>query len=220
MTLHFLEFEQLKAEKGIKAGVAYRQPPQEMESIWEAFCPEAKGAHVRQVHGDRVVVAQADEAPEADGLMTNEPQLCLTIKHADCQPAIFYDPTLKVLASVHSGWRGSVQNIYHKTVEQMKQTYGVKPENLLVSIGPSLGPEKAEFIHYKTELPESFWKHQTALNHFDFWAISREQLTQAGVLDHHIEILGLCTYSDKENFYSYRRDKTRLRHYTLAALLP
>lgn len=154
-----------------------------------------------------------------DALISQTRGLGLMIFHADCQAALFYDPILHVLALAHSGWRGSVGNIYHETVEAMRSRYGSRPENLLVGISPSLGPLAAEFQNYRTELPEAFWLYQVKPAYFDFWEISRQQLIASGILAHHIEIAGLCTWSNPEDFFSYRRAKTSGRHATIAALL-
>lgn len=183
---------------------------------------EALGLHsfsqLLQVHGKKVVTAQESQLLEGDGLITDQRGLGLMILHADCQAAIFYDPIHHALANVHAGWRGSVQNIYAETVVAMKERFGSSPQNLLVGISPSLGPNVAEFINYKTELPQAFWPFQIKPTYFDFWQISRWQLEGCGVLPHHIEIAELCTYSQTDDFFSYRRVKASGRHATLASL--
>ncbi|MCC5832228.1 MAG: peptidoglycan editing factor PgeF [Chlamydiales bacterium] len=171
-----------------------------------------------QKHSDQVIEAEPQLKSEGDSLITDRPDLGLLILHADCQAAIFYDPVRHALANVHAGWRGSVANIYRKTIERMKARYGTKPEDLLVGISPSLGPNGAEFLNYRRELPESFWPFQMKPFYFDFWEISRAQLIEAGVLAHHIEIARLCTYTDADDFFSYRRVKVSGRHGTIAAL--
>lgn len=175
-------------------------------------------AYLYQTHSDKIIEANPDRKENGDSLVTNQPEFGLLILHADCQAAIFYDPIHHALANVHAGWRGSVANIYGKTVEKMKQRYGTRPENLLVGISPSLGPEAAEFRHYRRELPEAFWPYQVKPTYFDFWEISCQQLIYAGVLPHHIEVSALCTYSNPQDFFSYRRVKESGRHGTLAAL--
>lgn len=174
-------------------------------------------------HGDAVVVAE--EAPsdpefQFDGLATKKEDLGLVITHADCQAAIFYDPVTSLVANIHSGWRGSVQNIYGKAIEFMRERFGVRPENLFVGISPSLGPQDAEFIHYKKELPSPFWSFQPQENYFDFWEISRHQLQEAGVPGSQIQIAGISTVREPEDFFSYRRDKGSGRNATIAALSP
>jgi YfiH family protein len=159
------------------------------------------------------------EVMDVDGLITVTPGISLMMKHADCQVALFYDPKHHAAANIHAGWRGSVANIYHEAVQYMHQAFGSHPADLLVCISPSLGPDEAEFIHYRSELPEEFWPFQVRPTYFDFWSISEYQLQAAGVLPHHIEVARLSTYSNPYDFYSYRRDKITGRHATCITLL-
>lgn len=153
-----------------------------------------------------------------DALLTIHPHLPLLVTHADCQAAIFYDPIQKALANVHAGWRGNVCNIYHSTVEFMKSKYGSKPGNIHVGISPSLGPQDAEFVNYQNEWPPSFWEYQIKPYFFDLWEMSKDQLIQAGVLEHHIQIAGISTLSNPEDYFSYRREKISGRHGTFAVI--
>lgn len=178
--------------------------------------------HATQVHGTHLVeVDSADltDIPMCDGLFTSTPHIGLLIKHADCQAAIFYDPLNHAAACVHSGWKGSVQNIYSHTVAALQKRYGSRPEELLVGISPSLGPTAAGFVNYQTELPHTFWEYRVSLNHFNFWEISRQQLIEAGVLAGHIEIAEICNYTESDDYFSYRREGVTGRHGTAVALL-
>jgi len=175
----------------------------------------------KQVHKDHVeVVPTQKEKLETgcDGLITNQKNLALLIKHADCQAAIFFDPIQQVVANVHCGWRGNVSNIYEKTVQSLQKNFHCKPENLFVCISPSLGPNAAEFIHYKEELPENFFSYQVRPNYFDFWEISKMQLQKVGVLEYHVEIAKICTYAEGKDFFSYRRERKTGRNGTVVAL--
>ncbi len=170
-----------------------------------------------QVHGDTVHVV--DEAllasgsthhptllvtPPGDALVTGLTGVGLLIKIADCQSIFLVDPVRRVIANVHSGWRGSVAQIAKKTVEIMSRQFGSKPEGILAAVGPSLGPCCAEFVNHRRELPSSFLEFQVRPNHFDFWAITRMQLGKAGLNQENIEVAGRCTVCEKENFFSYR----------------
>ncbi|MCX5876228.1 MAG: peptidoglycan editing factor PgeF [Deltaproteobacteria bacterium] len=164
-----------------------------------------------QVHGDSIL--DVDWLPDADvehagydALMTNIPQVGLMIQQADCQAVMLYDPEHGAVANIHSGWRGSVQNIIAKTVAAMTAAYGTRPASLFAAISPSLGPCCGEFTQYHTELPLAFHAYQVRPNHFDFWAISRDQLCDCGVRSEQIEIAGRCTVCDGD-YFSYRRDK-------------
>jgi hypothetical protein len=139
-------------------------------------------------------------------LITQRPDILLIIKTADCQPVLVADPENDRVAAIHSGWRGSVQNIIGKTIAKMVDL-GTKPQNIIAGIGPSLGPCCAEFIHYQQELPRYMWSYEARPNHFNFWEISKTQLQNAGVQEKNIEISEICTKCSPDLFYSYRRKK-------------
>ncbi len=166
-------------------------------------------ASAHQVHGDQVLIvdritSEAGEQSGFDALITAQPGIGLLIQHADCQPILLADQTKGVVAAIHCGWRGSVDGIIGKTVARLRQDFNVNPVDLDVLIGPSLGPCCAEFKHYRQELPQWMHAYQVQPLFFDFWAISRHQLRQAGLLPERIEVAGLCTCCDPR-FFSYRR---------------
>lgn len=165
-----------------------------------------------QVHADDIV--EINERPLAelrcDAFMTQKKGLPLMVKVADCQGLLIYDPENDAIASVHSGWRGSVLNIIGKTIQKMKQKYDSDPSALLVAISPSLGPCCAEFTDPRNELPAFMHRFIKANNHVDFWSLSLEQLKLEGVLPKHIELAGRCTKC-QPGYYSYRNgDSQRL----------
>ena len=171
-------------------------------------------------HGVEVAVINDPSqlvAAKCDGCATQLPYVGLVVTHADCQAALFYDPITHAAAAIHCGWKGNVQNIYAATVTLMQQQFGTRPENLLVGISPSLGPESSEFVNYTEELPEHFWCYAIRPHHFNLWAISKQQLVDAGLLPHHIEIAGIDTYTNKD-FFSHRRERPTGRNATLIAL--
>lgn len=172
-------------------------------------------------HADKIVeITHKNKGlrPTCDALSTVLHDTVLMITHADCQATIFYDPVQQAIANVHAGWKGNVQNIYGKTVNFMKHHYGSFPDNLHVCISPSLGPYDAEFIHYRQELPQAFWEFQMSPCYFDLWTIAKNQLLQAGVLEHHIQIAQISNFSHPEDYFSYRREKITGRHGTFVAI--
>lgn len=174
-----------------------------------------------QTHGmnvQRVTQKNLSKLLQADAIYTTEKNIALGVTHADCQAAIFYDPVHEAIAAVHCGWRGSVQNIYARVLEAMQREIGTQPQNLLVCISPSLGPDCAEFKNYKQELPQDFWSFQVKPNYFDFWAISKKQLLSLGILEKNIEITAICTVCSPTDYFSYRREKETGRHGTIVAL--
>ncbi|MCL1979745.1 MAG: peptidoglycan editing factor PgeF [Proteobacteria bacterium] len=161
-----------------------------------------------QVHGDRILrvdQTHLDAEPEGyDALISPLPGIGVLIQQADCQAVLLEAQDPKVVAAVHCGWRGSVLDLIGKTIHCLRVEYGAVPANLRAAISPSLGPCCAEFIHYQKELPAWMHAFQVRPHHFDFWAISRQQLLDAGLLAEHIDTIGLCTRCNPQ-FFSYRR---------------
>lgn len=163
----------------------------------------------RQIHGTKIhiqgeTLTQDLEVSGCDALITARKGVALMVQHADCQAVLLYDSVAGVIAAVHNGWRGSVQNILAEVVAVMVRDYLSRPENIQAAVGPSLGPCCAEFRNYKSELPGEFSRFMTRKNYFDFWEISREQLMEEGVQAKHIIITGQCTRCSTE-YFSYRK---------------
>lgn len=145
---------------------------------------------------------------EADAIVTDIPGKLLVIQVADCQSVLIYDPIQEVAANVHSGWRGSINNIISCTLKVMENSFGCRSRDIVAGIGPSLGPCCAEFVNYKKEIPEAFWKYKNDTHHFDFWSISRDQLCEAGVLLENVDLSRICTKCDSSRFFSFRGEGT------------
>ncbi len=169
--------------------------------------------YAHQVHGKTIRTTDSldGEIPECDGLMTHLPGHGIMAMHADCQAALFYDPSHKAIAAAHAGWRGQVQNIYSEVVKEMHSTYGTNPNDLFVCISPSLGPENSEFKNYEHELPQEFWRFQVKPTYFNLWEISRCQLKACGIPSDQIQIAEMDTYANECDFFSYRRERARGR---------
>jgi len=169
-----------------------------------------------QVHGAGVLAlnagsgaggrAETPGALEGDALITDSVGRALVIKVADCQAVLLYDPVRHVIANIHSGWRGSIQNIIGRTVEAMKDGFGSPPRTLLAGIGPSLGDCCAEFVNYRAEIPRALWKYRVDGVHFDFWRLSRDQLCAAGLRPENIRTSCTCTRCNTGRFFSYRAE--------------
>ncbi|MDE3047186.1 MAG: peptidoglycan editing factor PgeF [Verrucomicrobiota bacterium] len=174
-----------------------------------------------QTHGAsvaRITAKNLDKPVQADAMFTTEKNIALGVTHADCQAAIFYDPVHEAVGIVHAGWRGLVQNIYARTLEAMQRDIGTRPQNLVVCIAPSLGPDHAEFKNYKQEFPQEFWGSQIKPNYFNLWDIARKQLSALGILEKNIEISEICTQCNDKEYFSYRREKETGRNGTIVAL--
>ncbi|NIO10891.1 MAG: peptidoglycan editing factor PgeF, partial [Deltaproteobacteria bacterium] len=174
----------------------------------------------RQVHSDRVRVHRrgeplpADDPMGHDGVISDVPGLWLRVVTADCVPLLFYDGIKQVGGAVHAGWRGSLARISEKTLQLMQGAFGSRPEDVSVGIGPSIGPccyevgEEVIDALSKEFIGWDSWvsKNGNQKGYLDLRKMNRELLVQAGVLEDHIAVAGLCTYCQPELFFSYRRD--------------
>jgi len=165
-----------------------------------------------QIHANKIQpvgpVSGDTELKGYDALTTNTPGVGLLIQQADCQAILLHDPDKRAIAAIHCGWRGSVLNIIQSTIACMQEKYRTEPGSLRAVISPSLGPCCAEFMHYRTELPEQFYQFQPTTNHFNFWEISRLQLLEAGLTEANIDLVNICTACNRD-FFSYRRNRKK-----------
>ena len=178
-----------------------------------------------QSHKNEILLLRKgqDKAPEknisADAMITDIPGMALLIKQADCQGVIVFDPKKRVVANVHCGWRGNVQNILESVIKKLKKDFACNASDLLAAIGPSLGPCCAEFKSYDKIFPRSFHSFMVRENYFDLWAISTRQLMDAGLREENIELARICTRCRTDLFFSFREEGTTGRFGTVAMLL-
>ena len=195
------------------------------------FGPDHCAVYANQVHGkgvgilkqreDRITPLPADAIQlDGDALISDMPAVGLVIQVADCQPIILVDPLKRVVANIHSGWRGSIQNVIGMTIAGMVSDLSCRPENLVCGIGPSLGPCCAEFVNYQDEIPDSFWGYRSTDDLFDFWRVSLDQLIEAGVRPEKISLAGMCTKCNQHLFFSYRGEKCTGRFAAVVGIRP
>ncbi len=169
----------------------------------------------RQTHTDNIrLVTKEDMGKglvkesdifDTDGLMTEERGIPLVVFTADCVPILLYDPKHPAVAAIHAGWRGTVQNIGGKAVRKMQEQFGSDPKDLLVAIGPSIGPCHFAFGKEAPEqFPEEFCKTHEEGYLVDLWALNKKLLMDQGVLEKNIDIAEICTVCYADKFYSYR----------------
>lgn len=175
---------------------------------------------VKQVHGtdvlvlDRPVDAGQEFAGEWDALVTDQPDVLLTVRTADCVPVLIHDPVREVVAAVHAGWRGAVAGILPKTLAIMQQRFGSQSESLRVSFGPSVGAccyEVDEPVLSRLRDAYAGWRSlvrdtgpgRAMLN---LRGLVLGQARSAGVRDDCIHPVSLCTVCHPTLFYSYRRE--------------
>lgn len=167
-----------------------------------------KAAFQKQVHGDKIsYVTEPGNIGESDAMITKVPGIALCISTADCTPVFIYEPETKIIAAIHSGWRGTQKRITEKTVEKLKTEFKCKPENMFVYLGPSIsqvnyqvGKEVADYFDRKYLIKDD--------NKFllDISSANYDMLIGQGIHPSRIQPSFLCSFEYKEVFHSYRRD--------------
>lgn len=171
-----------------------------------------------QVHGasvltlEEVAGKQAGGAPgtspTGDGAITRMPGQACVVMTADCLPMLFCDRAGKTIAAAHGGWRGLAAGILENTVAAMH----TPAADILAWLGPAIGPEayevgdevRAALTKDHPEADQAFEPRATGKWLCDLYLIASQRLRQAGVT--HIYGGGFCTWSERERFFSYRRD--------------
>lgn len=162
---------------------------------------------------------QTDLLEGVDATLTNLSGVCLCISTADCVPVMLYDNRNHVIAAIHSGWRGTQKCIVSHTIDRMHEQYGTEGKDLYAAIGPSISFENFEVgdeVYQAFEdagFPMPFISRRfVSMNgegtqkwHIDLWQACRLQLLSRGVAADRIDVLGVCTYAQSEDYFSARR---------------
>ncbi|MBN8571979.1 MAG: peptidoglycan editing factor PgeF [Ignavibacteria bacterium] len=163
----------------------------------------------KQIHSDNInIVNESCFIQDSDALITNEKNLYLAISIADCIPVFLYSPDKKVIAGIHSGWKGTEYKISQKVFERMVDEYGVSPAEMIAYIGPGISVENYEVSKEVAEkFQSSSYKIENGKFYLDLKKDIYEQLLSVGLKKESIEITSYCTFRDKELFHSHRREK-------------
>ncbi|MDD4970069.1 MAG: peptidoglycan editing factor PgeF [Paludibacter sp.] len=176
---------------------------------------QTHGTGIREIN-DNFFQLTSEEKSTAlhgiDALYTQTPHVCIGVTTADCVPLQFYDPVQKVVAVAHAGWRGTCAQIAGKTIQTLTDKFNCNPVDIRVVIGPSIS---ANVYEVGKEVVTNFETVgfdlggivtiQNQTYYLDLWKANQQSLLKAGVLNQHIEIAGMCTYSENERFFSARR---------------
>jgi YfiH family protein len=170
---------------------------------------------VWQVHGTRILCTQKPRHPDephqkADGILTDNPEVSLFMRFADCVPILLVDPVKGVIGIVHAGWQGTASKISQKAVEKMKVCYGSNPMDILAGIGPSIcqscyqvgGEVYNAFAGNFGDQADLFFVKRDGQYYLDLWKANQVTLSSVGVSK--IEISGLCTACRPSDWFSHR----------------
>lgn len=186
----------------------------ENRHLLNRFLP-SKPQWLQQIHGIEVVDLDLphDEVPVADAAISRKKDVICAVQTADCLPVLFADKEATVVGAAHAGWRGLCDGVLEATIAKMD----VDPSQLLAWLGAAIGPAAFEvgeevrqaFISKDAKAIEAFVPNPANSGKWlaNIYLLAKQRLIAAGVHSSQISGGGLCTYSDKERFFSYRRDK-------------
>jgi len=173
---------------------------------------------ISQVHGTTVAVARRGRTnpwtrPEADIVISDDPDIAIGVRVADCAPILLFDRTRQAAGAVHAGWRGTAAGAAGAGIRAMRAAFGTSPADIIAAIGPCLGaccgemgPEVVELFRAAghADVDRWFTTGPTARPYLDLELANRDQLTAAGVAAHNIYASGLCTKTHSSALHSYR----------------
>ena len=179
---------------------------------------------LHQVHGTRVHdahLARASSATlEGDSFVLREPGPVCAIQAADCMPVLLASDGGEAVGLAHAGWRGLSAGVIEATLQAMD----IPPPRVIAWLGPAIGPRVYEvgndvrdaFVGGDADAAAAFVATRPDHWLLDLYAIARQRLARAGIT----RVFGgtLCTYSDRAQFFSFRRDRTSERMAALAWL--
>lgn len=178
---------------------------------------------ISQVHSDRIHIiennsGQWNASAAGDALVGRLAGTALAVQVADCFPILVADPSTQAIAAIHAGWRGTRSRILAKTVAAMKRSLGSEPANLRVAIGAGIraccfevGAEVVAQFHQEYPTGALASRHPLHEGKFllDLPAALHYQAEEAGIKSDTVFDLGLCTWCNSEEFFSYRREGDR-----------
>jgi copper oxidase (laccase) domain-containing protein len=200
-------FPALNALPGIVHGFTLRVPGIEMSHDKAEALARLDGVHreiraehqlgaapfitAQQIHGNEIAVVSvtisADKCfANCDGIISDQPGMCLGIYVADCCAVYLVDPLRRVIGLVHSGKKGTELEVVPNAIKKMTAQFGSRPADLVIQLSPCIRPP-----HYE----------------IDFAGEIVRQCRDLGVTSVHDS--GVCTACDLERYYSYRAEKGR-----------
>lgn len=212
--------------KGLNLGFRVQDQPEDVLSNYRLVANDFdfslnRTVLAKQTHTDHIRnvteedcgkgLTKCSDIEDTDGLITDCPNIILVVFSADCIPILLSDPTNGVVAAIHSGWRGSVQNIGGKAVQKMAADYHCDPKNIHAAIGPSIGPCCFEIgAEIVGQFQPAFVRDEhNGKFHVDLKEMVSKQLQKEGVSENNIDISQECTMCKAGKYYSYRAQKEK-----------
>lgn len=159
-----------------------------------------------------------------DGIVTDIPDVLLTVFGGDCPPVYLVDPVRGAVGLVHAGWKGTLGKIPEVAIAQMVVQFGCNPSDMYAAIGPGvcrdcyeMGDEVYDAFARewgKSEADELLSRYPAkdadgreipgGKYHLDLFAANRMTLLRAGIREDRMAVSNVCTMCNADSFYSYR----------------
>jgi polyphenol oxidase len=180
---------------------------------------------LNQTHSIHVVdAANTTCAPDADASFSTKKNVVCVIMTADCLPVLLCDKAGTIVIAVHAGWRGLCDGALEASIDAACRAAQIKPDDLMAWLGPAIGPNafevgaevRAQFMAQDGQAETAFKPHGNKYL-CNIYQIATQRLNNLGIT----QIYGggiesdFCTFTQKEQFFSYRRDGETGRMATL-----
>lgn len=176
-----------------------------------------------QAHTDNILILDntnkerygfsRQNSEQIDGYVTSQKNIATLITTADCNPIIYYDPKNNIVANVHSGWKGTVKQIYLKAAKLLHDKFNTNYEDLIVCVGPSIN--KCCWLSQDQSLRQMFkgiWNFEDeyikdekdGYYSVDFPYVIKKNLISLGLKQENVVLSNICTCCNTDDFFSYR----------------
>jgi YfiH family protein len=176
-------------------------------------------AHVGRNVSSQTLEDAQKQRPNADAAISDALDVALVIRAADCVPLLMADTRRGAVAAVHAGWRGTAARVTVAAIEEMQRQFGTEAADLMVAIGPAIGPccyevgsdlvdAFAAAGHERYLIDRWFMTPREQRMRLDVVGANRDQLILAGVREENVHACGLCTAMHLDVLTSYRAEKS------------
>lgn len=182
-------------------------------------------SNLNQIHSNIIKIVDENYQNNSlgDAMITKEKNIALVIKTADCIPVLLYDKEKKVIATIHSGWKGTLNNIVGNTVKDMIDKFNSNKENIAAYIYPSI---KQCHFEVENDVYEQFKNKINNINKYTIKKANKYHIAMQTIIINYLYELGIsniydsniCTYCNHTIYHSYRYNHTDKRNYLVVMI--
>lgn len=173
--------------------------------------------------GGKGMYSRDDAFDNYDAMYTKDANLYLLSFHADCTPVLLYCRDTKIVAAIHSGWKGTVMEIVGKVTKHLIENENCDPQQIYAYIGPSIEERNFEarddiidLVKQMSFDTSSFYTKKDETSYLlNSKGLIKQQLLNLHVKEDHITVSPYCTIENNDLFFSYRKEKTQCRNITI-----